>query len=179
MPFAHDADASGAVIVKMGISPKTVEGTRAAGEASFVRKLPTSAPLASIGLRGGAFLLDYILTLLVPAVALSLALLFKRALPSVSYFILFVGYLAAFALVLFNWVYLSARDGQSLGQRLIGIRVIRADGAPLTYKTAALRHLVGYPLAIFVGGLGILWMLFDARQQGWHDKLAGTLVVKN
>jgi uncharacterized RDD family membrane protein YckC len=162
----------------MGTSPKIIESVKAAGGASFVRKLPTSAPLASIGLRCGAFLLDYILLLLVPAVALSLALLFKRALPSVSYFVLTVGYLAALALVLFNWVYLCVRDGQSLGQRLIGIRVVREDGVPLTYKTAALRHLVGYPLSILAGGLGVVWMLFDARQQGWHDKLAGTLVVK-
>lgn len=163
----------------MGTSPKTFTDAKASTGASFVRKLPTSAPLASIGLRGGAFLLDYILLLLVPAVTLSLALIFKRALPSVSYFVLFLGYLAALALVLFNWVYLCVRDGQSLGQRLIGIRVVREDGAPLTYKTAVVRHIVGYPLAILVAGLGILWMLFDARQQGWHDKLARTLVVKD
>jgi uncharacterized RDD family membrane protein YckC len=163
----------------MGTSPKTFTDAEASTSAGFVRKLPTSAPLASIGLRGGAFLLDYILLLLVPAVTLSLALIFKRALPSVSYFVLFLGYLAALALALFNWVYLCVRDGQSLGQRLIGIRVVREDGAPLTYKTAVVRHIVGYPLAILVAGLGILWMLFDARQQGWHDKLARTLVVKD
>jgi uncharacterized RDD family membrane protein YckC len=162
----------------MGTSPKIVESAKAAGGATFVKKLPASAPLASIGLRCGAFLLDYILLLLVPAVTLSLALIFKRPLPSVSYLILTAGYLAALALALFNWVYLCVRDGQSLGQRLIGIRVVRADGAPLTYKLAALRHLVGYPLAIFAAGLGVVWMLFDARQQGWHDKLAGTIVVK-
>lgn len=162
----------------MGISQKTFESTSASRGASFVRRLPTSAPLASIGLRCGAFLLDYILTLLIPAITLSLAMLFKRSLPGVSYFILFMGYLSAFTLVLFNWVYLCVRDGQSLGQRLIGIRVVREDGTLLTYKTAVLRHLIGYPLTILVAGLGIFWMLFDARQQGWHDKLAGTLVVK-
>ncbi|HYE74942.1 MAG TPA: RDD family protein [Blastocatellia bacterium] len=147
--------------------------------ASFVRRLPTSTPLASIGLRCGAFLLDYILMLLIPAITLSLAMLFKRGLPGVSYFILFMGYLSAFALVLFNWVYLPVRDGQSLGQRLIGIRIVREDGTLITYKTAALRHLLGYPLAILIAGLGVIWMLFDARQQGWHDKIAGTLVVKD
>lgn len=163
----------------MGTSPKTFTDAKTSTGAGFVRKLPSSAPLASIGLRGGAFLLDYILLLLVPAVTLSLALIFKRALPSASYFMLFIGYLAALALAFFNWVYLCVRDGQSLGQRLIGIRVVREDGAPLTYKTAVVRHIVGYPLAILVAGLGILWMLFDARQQGWHDKLARTLVVKD
>jgi uncharacterized RDD family membrane protein YckC len=32
---------------------------------------------------------------------------------------------------------------------------------------------------MLVGGLGFLWALWDNKQQGWHDKLAGTLVVKD
>jgi uncharacterized RDD family membrane protein YckC len=27
--------------------------------------------------------------------------------------------------------------------------------------------------------LGMLWVAFDARKQGWHDKLAGTVVIKD
>jgi uncharacterized RDD family membrane protein YckC len=56
---------------------------------------------------------------------------------------------------------------------------VRVDGRPLNYRTALLRHLVGYPLAVFCLMLGALWVLWDPRQQGWHDKLAGTMVVRD
>src|SRR6188768_652938 len=102
-----------------------------------------SEQLASIGLRSSAFLLDYILTMLVPALTVLIAVYFKRRwnAPGFANIVLVVGYVLTFALVLFNWVYLSERDGQSFGKRFIGIRVVREDGKRLTYGTAALRHL--------------------------------------
>jgi uncharacterized RDD family membrane protein YckC len=54
---------------------------------------------------------------------------------------------------------------------------MRVDGQPFDLKHAAIRHLVGYPLSTIVFFLGFLWMLWDPRQQGWHDKLARTIVV--
>jgi uncharacterized RDD family membrane protein YckC len=68
-------------------------------------------------------------------------------------------------------------NGQSLGMRILGIYIVRVDGKPFTIKDAALRHVVGYPLSMAVAFLGFLWMLWDPRQQGWHDKLARTIVV--
>ncbi len=137
--------------------------------------------LASIGLRCSAFLLDYILTMLVPAISVLIAVYFKRRwnAPGFAGVVLAGGYLLTFVLVLFNGVYLCKRDGQSFGKRFIGIRIVREDGAPLTYRTAILRHLIGYPLSVFALGLGICSALLDKKQQGWHDKLAGTLVVKD
>lgn len=137
--------------------------------------------IASIGLRCSAFLLDYILTMLVPALTVLIAVYFKRrwGAPGFASVVLVIGYLITLALALFNCVYLCVRDGQSFGKRFIGIRIVREDGAPLSYRTAILRHLVGYPLSVLVLGLGVLWALLDRKQQGWHDKLAGTLVVKD
>jgi uncharacterized RDD family membrane protein YckC len=137
--------------------------------------------LASIGLRCSAFLLDYILTILIPAITVLIAVYCKRRLGAtgLASVILIIGYLATAALFLFNIIYLCERDGRSFGKRFIGIRIIRSDGSKVTYKTAVLRHLVGYPISIFFGGLGIWWALWDGHQQGWHDKLAGTLVVKD
>ncbi|MEP7270355.1 MAG: RDD family protein [Acidobacteriota bacterium] len=137
--------------------------------------------LASIGLRCSAFLLDYILTMLVPALTVLIAVYFKRRwnAPGFAGFVLIAGYLMTLVLVLLNCIYLCERDGQSFGKRFIGIRIVRQDGLPLTYKTTVIRHLIGYPLSVFSFGLGILWALWDPKQQGWHDKLAGTLVVKD
>ena len=161
-------------------SGKTFAATRAReGEYEAGRAGAARAPLASIGLRCGAFLLDYILTIIVPAFTVLVALFFKRTSLGLSYGILAAGYAVTAGLVLINWVYLCGQNGQTFGKRIIGIRVVRADGALIDYKTAALRHCVGYLLAAFLFGLGLLWMLWDARQQGWHDKIAGTLVVKD
>ena len=137
--------------------------------------------LASIGLRCSAFLLDYILTMLIPALTVLLAVYFKRRwnAPGFASFLLIAGYLATIVLLLVNGLYLCERYGQTFGKRFIGIRIVREDGSPLTYRTAAIRHFVGYPLSMLVGGLGFLWALWDNKQQGWHDKLAGTLVVKD
>lgn len=68
-------------------------------------------------------------------------------------------------------------SGQTLGKRLLNIRVIRFDtGGPLGWGTAILRNLASYlsGLACF---LGYLWMLWDGEKQTWHDKLTSTVVV--
>jgi uncharacterized RDD family membrane protein YckC len=154
-----------------------------ASENPFIQKIPTrlpneSAP-ASLGMRASAFLVDYILTLLVLGVAISLASVFKTAFPTLADWLVSLGYLATVGFVLWNWGYLCVREGQSIGQRLVGLRIIRTDGAPLGYRTIMLRHLIGYPLSLFCLGLGFLWMIIDPKQRGWHDKLAGTLIVKS
>jgi uncharacterized RDD family membrane protein YckC len=82
-----------------------------------------------------------------------------------------------FLLFVLNFVVLAGLNGQSAGMRILGIRIARVDGRPFTIKDASLRHLVGYPLSMAVFFLGFLWMLWDPRQQGWHDKLARTIVV--
>lgn len=65
---------------------------------------------------------------------------------------------------------------KTLGQALLGLRVLRADGTRLTFWRA-LRRSVGYILAALPAFLGYLWILIDDRRQGWHDKLADTVVV--
>lgn len=138
------------------------------------------AELAGIGARCSAMLLDYILTLLLPALTLVIGVYIKRRWlsPSVANAIVLIGYIATAALLFFNLVYFYVQDGQSFGKRFLGLRVVRADGGPLDYKTALLRNVVGYGIGLLSLLLGFLWALWDGRRQGWHDKLAGTIVVK-
>lgn len=70
------------------------------------------------------------------------------------------------------WVLL----GQTPGKLLMGVRIARVNGQPLTVRRALLRYL-GYWLSAIPLGLGFLWVLVDDQRQGWHDKLAGTYVV--
>ena len=140
-----------------------------------------NASMASLGLRCGAFLIDYILTLLIPAVTLILAVYIKRQwfANTFAFVLVIIGYLATAALIYFNLIYFYVHNGQSLGKSFIGLRVVRQDGAPIDYRTAIIRHVVGYPLSVICLGMGFLWMFWDQKQQGWHDKLAKTLVIKD
>jgi uncharacterized RDD family membrane protein YckC len=66
--------------------------------------------------------------------------------------------------------------GRTLGMRLLRLRVIREDGSQLGLVGAAIRWL-GLWLSFVVCFIGVIWVAFDSRHQGWHDKIAKTLVV--
>lgn len=78
--------------------------------------------------------------------------------------------------VMYHWYFLTQHSGQTPGKMVMGIRVIKTDGTPLTASDAVLRYL-GYHLNTAFFMLGWLWALADANQQGLHDKLANTFVV--
>ena len=72
------------------------------------------------------------------------------------------------------WTYYSATPGKML----FGLKVVRAsDGSNIGIGRGIGRYL-GYMLSTIVLFLGFIWIGFDKRKQGWHDKLAGTVVVK-
>jgi len=66
--------------------------------------------------------------------------------------------------------------GRTLGMRLLRLRVIRADGSQIGVVNAAIRWL-GLWLSFVVCFIGVIWVAVDSRHQGWHDKIANTLVV--
>ena len=57
------------------------------------------------------------------------------------------------------------------------MRVVKTTGEPLTF-TDVLVRFAGYYINSFVFGLGWIWAFFDSENQGWHDKLAKTYVVR-
>lgn len=68
-------------------------------------------------------------------------------------------------------------SGQTFGKSMLGIRVVGKDGKKLNVGKAILRY-IGYLISGIVLSLGFLWVLFDGKRQGWHDKIAGTYVVE-
>jgi uncharacterized RDD family membrane protein YckC len=78
----------------------------------------------------------------------------------------------------FQWYFLSERFGQTPGKMVMNIFVVRADGEFPTARDAAMRT-VGYMLNLLCLGFGWLWIIADHKEQGWHDKLAKTYVVKS
>ena len=77
----------------------------------------------------------------------------------------------------FTYFWSAAGKGQTLGSRALNIRVVKTDGSYLDYVGAFLRY-VGFVISCVVFLIGVIWAAFDARKQGWHDKIAGTYVVK-
>jgi uncharacterized RDD family membrane protein YckC len=67
--------------------------------------------------------------------------------------------------------------GSTVGGLVFDLRVVRADGRPMEWETAIVRAL-GCFLSLAVAGLGFIWIAFDSANQAWHDKIAGTLVVR-
>ena len=79
--------------------------------------------------------------------------------------------------VIYQWYFLTQQNGQTPGKRVMGIRVIKVNGAPLQAADVIIRY-IGYYINSVVFLLGWIWALFDKDKQGWHDKLAGTYVVR-
>ena len=95
----------------------------------------------------------------------------------------------AFSIValLYAPVLMSRTNGQTLGRMVVNIRVIRADGGPMTFWFAALREIVVKSLLVgvvssFTFGLSwlldILWPLWDEENRALHDFVVNTRVIK-
>jgi uncharacterized RDD family membrane protein YckC len=67
--------------------------------------------------------------------------------------------------------------GSTIGGIVFDLRVVRLDGREIDWETAIVRAL-GCFLSLAVAGLGFFWIAFDDQKQAWHDKIAGTVVVR-
>jgi uncharacterized RDD family membrane protein YckC len=67
--------------------------------------------------------------------------------------------------------------GATVGGIVFDLHVVRLDGRPIDWETAIVRAL-GCFLSLAVVGLGFIWIAFDHASQAWHDKIAGTVVVR-
>jgi uncharacterized RDD family membrane protein YckC len=91
------------------------------------------------------------------------------ALLSLLAFLMFWGYYIFFEII---W------NGQSLGKRMVGIRVIRRDGTPVTLSEVLIRNLVRVvDFLPYFYGVGVVAMFMDGHSRRLGDMAAGTLVV--
>jgi uncharacterized RDD family membrane protein YckC len=87
------------------------------------------------------------------------------------------GFLAIFIVPLVYFPYFWAKSGQTPGMKFQNIKVVRdSDGGPISAGSAILR-LLGYWVSGAVFYLGYIWIFIDKRKRGWHDIIAGTVVV--
>jgi len=88
---------------------------------------------------------------------------------------LFTHFFISMIISMAYFTYFHGAIGQTPGKILLKLKVVGATGKKLTYGIAFLRWTgsIISSLALF---LGFLWVAFDSRKQGWHDKIAGTVV---
>jgi hypothetical protein len=77
---------------------------------------------------------------------------------------------------LYLTVALSWSNGQTVGKRMLGLRVLRLDGKPITWWIA-FERAGGYAAGFATGLLGFAQVFWDANRQGIHDRIVGTVVV--
>jgi uncharacterized RDD family membrane protein YckC len=68
--------------------------------------------------------------------------------------------------------------GTTIGGIIVGLRIVRHDGSPINFTVALVRSLASF-FSAAVLGLGFLWAGWSPDKQSWHDKIAGTVIVKH
>ena len=125
-------------------------------------------PRAGLGIRMGALLLDVVLMGLVVGLPSGLFPRFMQMDLGLGSGLLV---LAVYGAAMWK------TKGTTIGGIVCGLKVVRLDDREIDWPTATVRALSCF-LSLVVGGLGFIWVIFDADRQSWHDKIAGTTVVR-
>jgi uncharacterized RDD family membrane protein YckC len=147
-------------------------------------RVALSLPIAGIGSRAIAYLIDLLVVFGFAVVAYFIYAFFDpdltRTWQSASGFarLMFGG-----GVFLATWIYWTALEafwrGQTPGKRAMHIRVVRADGAPASLVECAIRNLVrAIDFAPFCYPVGLISMLIDTKHRRLGDLVAGTLLVR-
>jgi len=133
---------------------------------------------AGFWIRTGAAIIDTILMLIIIATVLT-AIYGTNYWVSESFSLgiwdVFFNYILPAIAVIIFWIYKSATPGKMATK--LTIVDAKTGGKPSTGQFIG-RYL-GYYVSMIPLFLGIIWVGIDKRKQGWHDKLAGTVVIKN
>jgi uncharacterized RDD family membrane protein YckC len=85
----------------------------------------------------------------------------------------------AFLVWILYCIFMESSDkGGTYGKQLMKIRVVDAKGSPLDLSKSLIRNLSKI-LSYAVLFLGFIWILFDSKRQGWHDKIAKTYIIND
>ena len=135
-----------------------------AGAAPDAGAVPTAAlPRAGFAIRMGALFIDAVI------IGVLTSFLTLHAFHEPRQFQLIV--LAAYGAVMWKL------KGTTIGGIVFNLQVVRVDGRPMDWATSIVRALSCF-LSLVALGLGFFWIAFDEGRQGWHDKIAGTAVVR-
>ena len=133
---------------------------------------------AGFWLRFCATVIDNILIILLTCIPVSMIYGFDNYKNNDSFYLgpwhFLIEFVIPVMLVIWLWVRFSATPGKMLLRlKVVDIKTLQ----PISFRQAIIRYF-GYVPSILCLLLGILWVAFDNRKQGWHDKLASTAVIR-
>ena len=145
-------------------------------EVADVQRKESQLPLASLKNRISAFVIDFALIL-----AITMAIIFLPQLISMSSATFFAALTSTvlFITVGLLWLYSTLLEGfnsQTIGKRIMGLKVVRTDGKKMFYDHAAVRNF-GKILPLLPFDLLIGWRLKNPTFMRYFDKFAGTTVI--
>jgi uncharacterized RDD family membrane protein YckC len=148
------------------------------------------SPFASYGARVGSWLIDWVITSVIGAIALLPIHAVHQTNTTVisgsstlGFTVTRQGFLLSVLIVLiYGTAFIGSRRGQTIGMMAVGARAVDAvSGAPIGHGRALGRALFEYLmlfLLIFPWLLDMLFPLWDPRRQTLHDKVTNTVVIK-
>ncbi len=137
--------------------------------------------LASFWRRFGAYVIDAIILGVIGAVIQAIIGAIAQASTTDTTGVSVRGGLVALVLYLIYFGYLWSRNGQSIGDMALGIRVVRTDGSLLSIGVALARALLVYlsfALCLIPAIISAIMIGAGERKQAIHDVMCGTLVVR-
>jgi uncharacterized RDD family membrane protein YckC len=89
----------------------------------------------------------------------------------------YLSYLVSFTISIGYFIYYWGM-GSTRGMRFFSLAVVDAEtGQPIGFGRAAMRYL-GYLISVIPCYIGLIWAAFDPKKQGWHDKIAHSIVIQ-
>ncbi len=145
-------------------------------EVADVQRKASQLPIASFKKRAFAFLIDFTLIL-----GITMAIVFIQELFSLDFAVFITQNTSTiiFITVGLLWLYstlLEGFNGQSLGKRIIGLKVVRTDGKKMSYDHAAVRNF-GKVLPLLPFDLIAGWRIKNCLFMRCFDKFSGTTVI--
>lgn len=88
---------------------------------------------------------------------------------------LLISWVAPAVAVIAFWLYKQATPGKMA----VAARIVDARTGHTMSVGQSIGRYFGYFVSAIPLGLGLIWVAFDPKKQGWHDKLAGTVVIRS
>jgi uncharacterized RDD family membrane protein YckC len=145
-------------------------------EVANAPSVESQLPLASLGKRISAYLINFAIIS-----AITGSIMFLPQIFALSAITIVNGGLSTFLFITIGliWLYstlLEGFNGQTIGKRLMGLKVVRIDGKKLSYDHAAVRNF-GKILPVLPFDLIVGWRIPNNRFKRYFDKYAGTTVI--
>ena len=141
---------------------------------------PENVEYAGFWIRVGASIIDSILLMMITypilyAVYGWAGLDYGYAMRTTGFVDILITWILPMVAVIWFWTAKQATPGKML----LSLRVVDAKtGGSLSAGQSIARYL-GYFVSGIPFGLGLIWVGIDKKKQGWHDKIAGTVVIRN